>query len=278
MVWRTSFLVAFVLYLAAACTASAVEVAGLYRAEAVVTGREEPERSRGLREALEEVLGKLTAVLELPRGEALEAALADPAAYVAAYEYEDRKKGIPIHDEQGTRDRSYILRVTFDQAKVDRLVSDLGLTLWPADRHRLAILLSVHDGERAFLLTSDGERGFGQREVLLSAAARKGLPVVMPSEVERVAGKLEPGVISLPDTDITRIARDLGADGALAGELRLAGDGATWHVHWMLHGLKVQGEWRMENVSFDVALAAGVSRAARALAEVQAASPAAQKQ
>lgn len=270
-------LTAALLLLSLAPAAFAVEVMGLYRAEAVVTGREEPERSRGFREALEEVLVKLTAAADLPEAPALREALAAPAAYVSDFEYEDRKKGIPIHDEQGTRDRSFILRVAFDKAKVDRLVGDLGLKKWPSDRPRLAILLSVNDGERAFLLTRDGERGFGQREVLVSAAARRGVPIAMPSEVERVAGKLEPAVTALPDTDITRIARDLGADGALTGELRLADGGSSWNVHWMLHGLKAQGEWRMENVSFDVALAAGISRAARALAEAQALSPAAQK-
>ncbi|MEC9367837.1 MAG: DUF2066 domain-containing protein [Pseudomonadota bacterium] len=257
------------LFFGLTASVSAFEVTGLYKAEAVVTGREEPERSRGFREGIEEVLGKLTAVSPFPAGPALQDALADPAPFVAAFEYEDRKKGIPIHDEQGTRDRSYILRMTLDRSRIDGLIAQMGLRKWQADRPRLAILLAIRDGRGGYLLTRDGESGFGQREVLISAAARRGVPIVMPSEVERVAGKLEPGVFALPAAEISRVARDLDGDGALAGELTLDPDGQGWSVRWMLHGLSAGGEWQMKGVSFDVALAAGIDRAARALAGAQ---------
>src|SRR3546814_10457507 len=49
----------------------------------------------------------------------LPAILANAGSYALGYEYEDRKKGIQISDEQGTRDRSFHFRVDFDPEAVD---------------------------------------------------------------------------------------------------------------------------------------------------------------
>ena len=65
----THFCASFVsvLVLLSAACAQAIEIGDLYEAETIVTGTEEPERSRGFRIGLEEVLIKLSGDARLAR-------------------------------------------------------------------------------------------------------------------------------------------------------------------------------------------------------------------
>src|SRR5688500_10874251 len=91
----------------------------LYRAKILVTGTAEPERTRGLRDGLVQVVIKLTGDAPLAGDARLEGMLRDPQRWVERFDYEDRLKDIPIHDEQGSRDRPYFLHMRFDPARLD---------------------------------------------------------------------------------------------------------------------------------------------------------------
>ena len=78
-----------------------VEVQDLYRGETIVTGTQEPERTRGLWIALKDVFVKLSGDISLLTNQQLDILIGDPHRFVADIEYEDRMKGIPVHDEQG---------------------------------------------------------------------------------------------------------------------------------------------------------------------------------
>src|SRR5690606_22939725 len=114
----------------AAVPAAAVEVPDLYKAETIVTGTGAAERQRGFRETLAEVMVKASGDASLLGSARLESVLDHASDFVASWEQEDRMKGIPIHDEQGTRDRPFYLRVVFDKAKVDGALQALGLQPW----------------------------------------------------------------------------------------------------------------------------------------------------
>src|SRR3546814_7159043 len=96
------------------------------------------------------------------------------------YEDEDRKKGIQISDEQGTRDRSFHFRVDFDPEAVDGILHQLGLAAWHRDRPRLLVALAVTDHQGPFIVGTEFGRGIGQRETLLLDARRRGIPLVLP--------------------------------------------------------------------------------------------------
>src|SRR5258708_5494550 len=83
---------------------------------------------------------------------------ANAADLVASFRYHDRMSGIPVHDEQGTRDRPYDLTVSFDAAKIDAALRSLGLEPWKEPRQRLALFIGVQNGPTPYVLTSDGER------------------------------------------------------------------------------------------------------------------------
>src|ERR1700720_3552077 len=94
--------------LAAACLGRAASAADdLYRAQAIVTGEGEAERARGFALCLEAVLVKVSGDPRLQGDPAAAALQAQAAGFVTGFDYHDRMAGIPVHDEQGTRERPF---------------------------------------------------------------------------------------------------------------------------------------------------------------------------
>jgi hypothetical protein len=253
------------LFLAWCPPAAAETVAGLYRGEAIVTGQENlEERRRGFREALQEVIVKVTGHSRLAEDRRLASALADAGDYVAAFEYEDRLAKKKLMDEQGTRERSWFLRVDFDPTKVDRLVAELGARPWGADRPRVLVLLGIRDTLGPYVLSSEGERGYGQRQALLSIAGRRGVPVVLPRtgadealvDTESVAADTEA---------IARRKVAYRADVVLLGTMTITPEG-VWDTEWALLPGHEQHRWRIDGTTFDRAIADGIEGSARILA------------
>ena len=111
-------------------------------------------------------------------------------------------EGIPIHDEQGTRDRPYDLTVDFLPEKIDELLQALGQKPWTARRPTIVVMLAVKYEAKSYLLTGDADEGFDQRESFMSAAWLTGMPMTLPS----AAAFSEAGMTAekLPTADIWR--------------------------------------------------------------------------
>lgn len=261
MTARAAALVLGAALAAGAPAAQAVEVEDLYVGRTIVTGQDNlAERARGLRLALSEVLVKVSGDATLADDPGLAAVLDDAESYLAGLEYEDRKKGIQISDEQGTRDRSFVFRATFDAAKIDAVLADLGRRKWAADRPRLAVWLGVRNPARAFVVCRDGEFGYGQREALRSAARRLGVPIALPAVADVEAVAIDPALIAAGAADALRAASP-DADGLLYGILVLDRT-AYWTAEWTLDAAGVVERWRLDGVTFDVALRDAIARAA----------------
>lgn len=255
------------LFLAWCPPAAAEMVEGLYRGEAIVTGQENlEERRRGFREALQEAIVKVTGNSRLAEDRRLASALADAGGYVAAFEYEDRLAKKKLMDEQGTRERSWFLRVDFDPTKVDRLVAELGAQPWGVDRPRMLVLLGIRDTLGAYTLGSDGKRGYGQREALLSIAGRRGVPVVLPrtgSDEALVAQNAE--FVGADTETVARRKVAYRADTVLLGTMTITPEG-VWDTQWTLLPGSEQHRWRIDGTTFDRAIADGIEGSARILA------------
>ncbi|MGE0230367.1 MAG: DUF2066 domain-containing protein [Flavobacteriaceae bacterium] len=250
MLYRT---IALVLVLLMPVRAAAEIVADLYQAKALVTGTEEPERSRGFRAALADVAVKITGDTALERDTRLEGLLARAPELVASYTYEDRMKGIPVHDEQGTRERPHILTVTFDTERLDAAIATLGYRRWSEDRPVVAVWLGIGAANGNYVLGSGGSAGYGQRAVLTESAARRGLPIRLPAEgqsaitYEDVAGR-RPAVFRASPPE---------AAAHLLGTLIPGGDG-YWTMEWTLRHAGQETLWRLRGVTFDQALKSGI--------------------
>ena len=206
----------------------------LYRANAIVTGRDNlAERERGTREAFLAVLAKVGADPSVAK----QAKSEDPESFVLERRYTDRKAGVQISDEQGTRDRSFVLEVRFDPARVDALLRSLGREPWRGERPPLLVRLRVTDTMATYEVTQESERGWGHREAILAAGRKAGMPVV------------------LPPAHAARV---------LSGEMRMTPDG-YWRTEWRLGGER----WTVGPATFDRAIENGIWTAARRFASVK---------
>jgi uncharacterized protein len=225
----------------------------LYEAQAIVTGQREPERLRALPDCLEDVLVKVSGDPRLIGDRRLVPLKADAGNFVASFRYHDRMSGLPVHDEQGTRDRPYDLTVSFDEAKTDAALRSLGLEPWKKPRPRLALFVGVQNGPTPYVLASDGERGLEQKLSLQAAAQKRGMPILLPTA--SVLASADVRFDHLSAIDLQRwqaLAKDAGGDTALIGTLFWIAAEFGWRADWRLVW---QGDhrWQIRGVSFDAA-------------------------
>ncbi|WP_088342813.1 MULTISPECIES: DUF2066 domain-containing protein [Rhodomicrobium] len=234
----------------------------LYKAETIVTGTDERERGRGFAIGAEDVLIKLTGKAQLAGTGEGKAIIARAAELMAEFTYEDRMKGIPIHDEQGTRDRPHFLRMRFDAEKFDSALKVAGLAKWSAKRPVVAIWVGVSEPRGKYLLSREGRDGYGQREVLKGASAKRAVPIVLPEETQNAVSYDE---VAVGDrARLMKAAEALGADAALYGTLDFDGN-AYWNVNMAVTGA-ADAQWKMTGVSFDTALKGAIDNVAGAYA------------
>jgi len=247
--------VVWVLAAALFCTAAAnaARADELYEAQAIVTGQREPERLRALPDCLEDVLVKVSGDPRLIGDRRLLPLKANAENFVASFRYHDRMAGLPVHDEQGTRDRPYDLIVSFDEAKTDAALRSLGLEPWKEPRPRLALFAGVQNGPVPYVLTSDGERGLEQKLSLQAAAQKRGMSIVLPTaSMLAAAGVRFDGLSAIGFERWGPIAKDAGGDTALIGTLFWIAAEFGWRADWRLVW---QGDhrWQIRGVTFDAA-------------------------
>jgi uncharacterized protein len=237
----------------------------LYQAQAIVTGQREPERLRAFPDCLADVLVKVSGDPGLIGDKRLAALKAKAADFVASFGYHDRMAGLPVHDEQGTRDRPYDLTVRFDRAKVDAALDSLGTKPWPEPRPRLAIFLGVQQGFMPYVLASDGERGLDQRLSLEAAARKRGMRVVLPSSKLLADSGIRFDRLSAIAPERWRaLGKDAGGEAALVGTLFWIEQEFGWRADWRLLSDADQ-RWQIRGVSFDEAFRNAMSGSARIL-------------
>jgi hypothetical protein len=245
-----SILVAALICAAAASAARADE---LYEAQAIVTGQREPERLRALPDCLEDVLVKVSGDPRLIGDRRLVPLKANAENFVASFRYHDRMAGLPVHDEQGTRDRPYDLIVSFDEAKTDAALRSLGLEPWKKPRPRLALFVGVQNGPVPYVLTSDGARGLEQRLSLQAAAQKRGMSIVLPAASMLAAADVRFDGLSAIDLQRWQaLGKDAGGEAALVGKLFWIEQEFGWRADWRLVW---QGDhrWQIRGVNFDAA-------------------------
>jgi hypothetical protein len=250
----------------ASAAVAAETVADLYRAQVHVTGQEEPARSNGFAAGLQDVLVKLSGDPSLI-GDPAVARLGDTAGgLVTTFSYRDLMAGIPLHDEQGTRQRPYVLTIDFDREKADAALQALGRTAWPAERPRLILFIAVDNGTAPYLLTNDGPHGRDQRDALADVSWRYGVPVGLP----KLTSMSELGLFvqTVPSASLKRlqaVAQNIGGDFALAGTLTWSAKDLGWTATWRFGPAGETHMWSVKGVSFDAAFRSALLGAAQIL-------------
>jgi hypothetical protein len=247
---------------------TAAETADLYRAQAVVTGEGEVNRMIGFPRCMEDVLIKVSGAERLAGDRRLAAYKAKAKDFVTAFDYHDQFSGKPKRDEQGTRDRPFDLTVDFDKEKTDGVLKSLGLKPWLSHRPVLAVFVEMEQGERKFIVTSDGTQSDLQRDALLAAAARRGMNVVLPTAAELAKADIDATELSnTPSSMLVSLAAGRGGEVALVGRLVWNDRELGWVTQWRIDRAGRPHRWRLRGVTFDEAFRRGIGGAAQVLSD-----------
>ncbi len=257
---------AAVLVLAACGPDSNTKVADLYQAKTFVTGADERFRHVAFAAGIGDVLAKVSGDAGLI-GDARVAALGAKAdALVASYTYHDRMEGLPVGDEQGTRDRPFDLIIHYRPDQIDASLKALGRAPWTALRPRLTVFLGVSNHGVDYLLASDGTRGVDQRDALAGAAWQAGMPMQLPNAAVIAAVPLTTGRLLSGDAiDLNAAARAAGGDLALIGTIVWHDGYLGWRTDWRLKVNGKEHHWMIRDVNYDDAFRNGLRGAAQIL-------------
>jgi len=242
--------------------AAAVE-ADLYQAKVTVTGQSEANRVAGFAACLADVLIKVSGAQKLAGDRRLDAYKPDARNFVTSFSYRDQFFGKPIRDEQGTRDRPYDLTVDFDRNKVDDLLAKLGLKPWLARRPRLAVFAAMEQGPRNFLVTKDEKQVDLQRDALLAAADKRGMPIVLPDAAALARSNIT--AERLAPAALASLAVKENAEVALIGRLVWDDRQLGWMTLWQMEWDGRTHRWQLRGGTFDEAFRRGIGGAAQIL-------------
>lgn len=224
----------------------------LYRGRTLVTGIRDETRLPAVPVCLLDVLAKASGDARLLHDPRAEKIAAGGTLLVTEYAFRDRLAGRQIHDEQGTRDRPYYLTITFDPQRIDAALAALGSKPWSAQRSRLALFLVVDNASNVYALANDGTFGRDQRDSLIDAAWKVGMPVALPSGADLAAAGLTADALSSAEpAKLEQAAKRMGADLALSGRLVWNKGTLGWAAEWHLFDGKTVHAWKIKDVNFD---------------------------
>jgi len=236
-------LLAALLTAAAPGPARAAE-ADLYTGVAVVAGQGADERRAALPRALANVLAKLSGERELERFPGADAALGRAESLLITFFY--RTVEHPMAD--GALRRELRLMARFDPGRVDELVRELGLPLWPPQRRPAETWLVVDDGQGRRVLPLEYDY---LRFALDDAAALRGQPLSWPQPDEE--GMYPVDLQILWGGYVEDLASPRG-DGVLI--LTAGLEGPVWNVRANLGFRQQNWAWRLQEYDLQTGLVA----------------------
>lgn len=205
--------------------AFAAVVAGLYQAEVPVAGQGAQARAGALREALAQVVTRVTGRLPERWRPALGELPEDAEALVSRFGYR------PAPEGEGAP--ALLLQAEFDPGAVRDLVEEAGLPVWGRVRPAVAAWVAVDPGGTRFLAGS-GEGDGTAAEALAERAAQRGLPLVIPlHDLEDQAGVVLSDVWGGFGERVHPASARYDARASLVGRARRLGDG-RWEGRWAL--------------------------------------------
>ena len=252
---------------AVANATNAIPPAELYRAQTIVTGQGEVNRILGFASCLEDVLIKVSGMLRLAGDPRLDPYKADAAKLVRDFSYRDEKGGKPKNDEQGTRDRSFILTAEFDEAAINGMLAKLGVKPWLTRRPVLGVFVEMQPGARRYVVAGDAKETDLQRAALLAAAAKRGMPIVLPDAAALAGvGANELALAGIAPAKIAEAVAGRGGEVVLIVRLVWDDQELRWNSDWQLDWQGKSKQWQLAAVSFDEAFRQGIGAAAQILA------------
>ena len=244
----------------------ATEVSGLYEAEVPVASQREGERNRALKDALIEVLIKVSGHRDINSAGALAPTLSNPMGLVQQFQYHELP---PVDGRQSQADRgakdqfTQVLSVSFDAQAVNQALNNAGLPVWGRARPSTLVWLAIEDKGERYLLGGDVHPEV--QDVLKQEAQRRGVPVLIPLlDLEDESALRFADVWGGFQDVILDASRRYQAEAILVGKVYREFDN-QWQARWSLYIKDDSQQWDATADQTMNILAAGIDGAADTL-------------
>jgi hypothetical protein len=225
-----------------------VQAQDLYSGEVAISGPSAAERSQAVPSALIQVLQKHSGQRELPISPALDSALLEANRILVSFYYRDHE----AIASDGARSTERRLVANFLPEAVDRIVQELELPRWRADRRPVQIWIVVDDGLGRRLMPVEYEYAWN---ALKDIANLRGLPLAWPELDEEQEQLVDLQLLwggftdELPD-------QGYGLDDVVIVAARR--EGAEWNVRWNFGDGDETSGWRIRDIDLSFALVDGL--------------------
>lgn len=239
----------------------------LYEAEVPVEGQGRAERDNVVREALKEVLIRISGRNEAGAVADDEIVVPRPTLFVQQFRYRKFKSDevIPAAPE-GAKPYTQKLWLSFTEKAVEKLLRDQGLPVWGKNRPATLVWLVVDDQKQRILIgnsTPDISRTHIELE-----ATKRGLPFRLPLldladqskvQVTDVWGNFEDTILSASLRYQT--------EAILVGRIYLS-FAKTWNTRWSLYSEGQRQDWEVSNSeTLRAAVNEGLSKTGKVLSD-----------
>lgn len=244
----------------------AAESLALYVAEVEVPSQAAEARADGMRQAMAEVLLRVSGDSRVHEDAALAEAMQQPARYVQQYRY--RSEALPQPPAPGMADAAkqerLLLSVSFDSRSIDALLRQSGFNVWGSARPSTLIWLVVEDGGKRVLVGAN-DKGL-VRGLIETEATRRALPVKLPLLDQTDLGQVRPVDVWGEFLDTIRSASQRYAPQALlVGSLYPVSAG-RWEARWTLDYRGELTRWQSASGEVAPLLAGAIDRVTGQLA------------
>lgn len=212
-------------------------VTDLHAANVPVTDQSEATRASALKDAMGQVLVKLSGSAHVLTTDVGRSLLASPGRYLQQYRYTPIDP--PPADSAAAR---LALHAEFDGRALERWLREGGIPLWGRERPLTLAWIAINDEPQRNLLAAGDARS--EIDSLKRAAKRRGLPLELPQMDQQDATRVSVmdvwGVFEEP---LVEASRRYSPDAILVGSVFRAGDD-LWTGRWTL--LREEGRQRWE--------------------------------
>ena len=229
----------------------------LYEAEVAWSDQGAGERASAFRQALRQVLVKVTGLRRFADAAQIDALVENAQGLVQQYQL--RTVALDLGETSVQEPR---LWARFDEGAVERLVRQAGLPVW--SRPRPSVLVWVAAENEGALLVAGTEGSAGIAEMLQRGAASRGVSLVLPLldlQDQALAGP--PGLWVEAEERLRAASQRYQPGSILIGRIDR---GVLWEAQWSLLLPGAAQRWKTEGDVLDLVIAEGVQEAIDALA------------
>jgi hypothetical protein len=249
-------------FLLASTPVQAIKVSGLYQAIAPVSDESPAKRNPAIKQALIQVLIKLTGDRNIANSGNISSLIERPERFVQQFRYQQKQ----INDEQGieTEETSKELWVQFDETTLNDALRNYGLTIWGKERPSILVWLA-HENNNSRQLVSF-EESPQYIAMLDQYAAARGVSLLFPLlDLEDTSRMSVSDVWAGFEEPLLNASSRYESDVILTGRLTQATP-TLWESQWTIYNNGSQMNWASQGEMAEIVLEEGINELADRLA------------